>query len=179
MLFVFRVVSRLQGDSLSDTRSEEERRPHISEQAVPDISCKFHNTAQIQSSYYSFFLSFFFFYISVVSRSPLCCPPPPCLCVSSGAAPLPGVDTVAGRLQECEALSQVSASVSVLPNIHHQTIKITLQPSITMSLSPPQRLLSREWMKNHLEPLVNRTGPKLNWSIFMWAIQLTQQSNKW
>ncbi|XP_070842169.1 uncharacterized protein C8orf34 homolog isoform X3 [Chaetodon trifascialis] len=54
---------RLQGDSLSDTRSEEEHRPHISEQAVPDIS-----------------------------------------------SPLPGVDTVAGRLQECEALSQVSAS---------------------------------------------------------------------
>lgn len=145
MLFVLRVVSRLQGDSLSDTRSEEEHRPHISEQAVPDISCKFHNTAQIQSSYYSFF--FLFFYISVVSRSPLCCsspPPPPFVCVSSGAAPLPGVDTVAGRLQECEALSQVSASVSVLPNIHHQTIKITLQPSITMSLSSPQPLLSRE-----------------------------------
>ena len=38
-----------------------------------------------------------------------------CVCVLSGAAPLPGVDTVAGRLQECEALSQVSASVSVLP----------------------------------------------------------------
>uniref|UniRef100_A0A671YBJ1 Chromosome 8 open reading frame 34 n=1 Tax=Sparus aurata TaxID=8175 RepID=A0A671YBJ1_SPAAU len=55
--------ARLQGDSLSDTRSEEEHRPHISEQAVPDISCKFHNTAQIQSSYYSFF--FLFFYISV------------------------------------------------------------------------------------------------------------------
>lgn len=83
MLFVLRVVSRLQGDSLSDTRSEEEHRPHISEQAVPDISCKFHNTAQIQSSYYSFF--FLFFYISVVSRSPLCCssppPPPVCVCV--------------------------------------------------------------------------------------------------
>lgn len=37
------------------------------------------------------------------------------LCTMSGAAPLPGVDTVAGRLQECEALSQVSGSVSVLP----------------------------------------------------------------
>ncbi|KAG7225074.1 hypothetical protein INR49_014530, partial [Caranx melampygus] len=55
--------ARLQGDSLSDSRSEEEHRPHISEQAVPDIS-----------------------------------------------SPLPGVDTVAGRLQECEASSQVSAS---------------------------------------------------------------------
>lgn len=38
-----------------------------------------------------------------------------CLCVLCGAAPLPGVDTVAGRFQECEALSQVSGSVSVLP----------------------------------------------------------------
>ncbi|TMS15976.1 Uncharacterized protein E3U43_013269, partial [Larimichthys crocea] len=79
--------ARLQGDSLSDTRSEEEHRPHISEQAVPDIS-----------------------------------------------SPLPGVDTVAGRLQECEALSQVSASP----------------------------LLSRESAKNHLKLLVNRTGSKKN-----------------
>ncbi|KAM4544038.1 LOW QUALITY PROTEIN: uncharacterized protein C8orf34 homolog [Fundulus diaphanus] len=56
--------ARLQGDTLSDSRSEEDHRPHVSEQAVPDIS----------------------------------------------AAPLPGVDVAAGRLQECEALSQVSAS---------------------------------------------------------------------
>lgn len=44
MCYVF--VSRLQGDSLSDNRSEEDRRPHISEQAVPDISCRFaqHNS---------------------------------------------------------------------------------------------------------------------------------------
>ncbi|XP_042254609.1 uncharacterized protein C8orf34 homolog isoform X3 [Thunnus maccoyii] len=55
--------ARLQGDSLSDNRSEEEHRPHISEQAVPDIS-----------------------------------------------SPLPGVDTAAGRLQECQAVSQVSGS---------------------------------------------------------------------
>lgn len=34
------LFSRLQGDTLSDSRSEEEHRPHISEQAVPDISCK-------------------------------------------------------------------------------------------------------------------------------------------
>ena len=143
MLFVLRVVSRLQGDSLSDTRSEEEHRPHISEQAVPDISCKFHNTAQIQSSYSS---SSFFFFLTFLWSHALCVvlPPHPFVCVSSGAAPLPGVDIVAGRLQECEALSQVSASVSVLPNIHHQTIKITLQPSITMSLSPPQPPLSQE-----------------------------------
>ncbi|XP_013884498.1 uncharacterized protein C8orf34 homolog isoform X2 [Austrofundulus limnaeus] len=55
--------ARLQGDTLSNSRSEEEHRPHVPEQAVPDISL-----------------------------------------------PLPGVDTAAGRLQECEALSQVSAS---------------------------------------------------------------------
>ncbi|XP_029004343.1 uncharacterized protein C8orf34 homolog isoform X3 [Betta splendens] len=55
--------ARLQGDSLSDNRSEEDNRSHVSEQAVPDIS-----------------------------------------------SPLPGVDTVSGRLQECESLSQVSSS---------------------------------------------------------------------
>lgn len=38
-----------------------------------------------------------------------------CLCVLSGSAPLSGLDTVAGQLQECEATSQVSASVSILP----------------------------------------------------------------
>nr|XP_040023501.1 uncharacterized protein C8orf34 homolog isoform X4 [Gasterosteus aculeatus aculeatus] len=55
--------ARLQGDSLSDARSEEDHKSHVSEQAVPDIS-----------------------------------------------SPLPGVDTVAGRLLECDALSQVSGS---------------------------------------------------------------------
>ncbi|XP_068604120.1 uncharacterized protein C8orf34 homolog [Brachionichthys hirsutus] len=55
--------ARLQGDSLPDTRSEEEHRPRITEQAVPDIS-----------------------------------------------SPLPGVDAVSGPLQECDSLSQVSAS---------------------------------------------------------------------
>uniref|UniRef100_A0A8C7XHS9 Chromosome 8 open reading frame 34 n=1 Tax=Oryzias sinensis TaxID=183150 RepID=A0A8C7XHS9_9TELE len=55
--------ARLQGDTVSDSRSEEELRPHVSEQAVPDIS-----------------------------------------------SPLPGVDTAVVRLQECEALSQVSSS---------------------------------------------------------------------
>lgn len=38
-----------------------------------------------------------------------------------------------GRLQECEALSQVSSSVSILPKIHQQTIQIILQSSITAS----------------------------------------------
>ncbi|XP_075906565.1 uncharacterized protein C8orf34 homolog isoform X2 [Nelusetta ayraudi] len=57
--------ARLQGDSLSDNRSEENHRPHISEQAVPDIS-----------------------------------------------SPLPGLDALAGQLQECEALSQVSTSAN-------------------------------------------------------------------
>ncbi|XP_053714480.1 uncharacterized protein C8orf34 homolog isoform X2 [Synchiropus splendidus] len=55
--------ARLQGDSLPESRADEERRPHISEQAVPDIS-----------------------------------------------SPLPGVDVMAGRLLECEALSHVSTS---------------------------------------------------------------------
>ncbi|TWW71015.1 hypothetical protein D4764_17G0004980 [Takifugu flavidus] len=36
--YVRPVVPRLQGDSLSGSRSEEERRPHVPEQAVPDLS---------------------------------------------------------------------------------------------------------------------------------------------
>lgn len=60
----------------------------------------------------------------------------------SGAAQLPALDTMVGRLQECDALSQVSGSVSVLPYIHHQTIKITIQPSITVSPALPRALLS-------------------------------------
>lgn len=39
------VVPRLQGDSLSGSRSEEERRPHVPEQAVPDISCTLRSAA--------------------------------------------------------------------------------------------------------------------------------------
>uniref|UniRef100_A0A3Q3VQA2 Uncharacterized protein n=1 Tax=Mola mola TaxID=94237 RepID=A0A3Q3VQA2_MOLML len=38
--------ARLQGDSLSESRSEEEHRPHVAEQAVPDISCMLHNKRQ-------------------------------------------------------------------------------------------------------------------------------------
>lgn len=45
--YVLRVVSRLQGDSVSGSRSEEERRPHAAEQAVPDISCTLHNAAPV------------------------------------------------------------------------------------------------------------------------------------
>uniref|UniRef100_A0A8C2XIN1 Chromosome 8 open reading frame 34 n=1 Tax=Cyclopterus lumpus TaxID=8103 RepID=A0A8C2XIN1_CYCLU len=41
--------ARLQGDSLSDGRSEEEHRSRISEQAVPDISCKLHNSSNPNS----------------------------------------------------------------------------------------------------------------------------------
>ncbi|XP_034025739.1 uncharacterized protein C8orf34 homolog [Thalassophryne amazonica] len=55
--------ARLQGDSLSNSKAEEDHRPHISEQAVPDIS-----------------------------------------------SPLPGVNVAQGRVQECDAISQVSSS---------------------------------------------------------------------
>lgn len=173
-VYALRVVSRLQGDSLSESRSEEEHRPHTSEQAVPDISCKLHNTAQIQTSYFSLTS----FYIFVLSRSTLLCFSSffflSCLCVLSGAAPLPGVDTVAGRLQECEALSQVSGSVSVLPT------SITKQLRSPYSHQLPCRslllgLYCPRVSENHLKPLVNRTRPKQNRSIFMRAFQLTQQ----
>uniref|UniRef100_A0A3Q3FNQ2 Chromosome 8 open reading frame 34 n=1 Tax=Labrus bergylta TaxID=56723 RepID=A0A3Q3FNQ2_9LABR len=44
--------ARLQGDSLSDGRPEDEHRTHISEQAVPDISCKLHKTPQYSAGYF-------------------------------------------------------------------------------------------------------------------------------
>ncbi|KAM4606107.1 uncharacterized protein C8orf34 homolog [Polymixia lowei] len=72
--------ARLQGDSLSDSRAEEEHRPHVTEQAVPDISCELHHT------------------IPIGVRLP-----------KDSHGPLPGVDTAAVRGQECEAPSQVSA----------------------------------------------------------------------
>lgn len=158
-VYVLCVVSRLQGDSLSDSRSEEEHRPHISEQAVPDISCKLHNTVQIQSNsfFFFFFASFNIFVVSCSALSFFSS----CLCVSSGAAPLPGVDTAAGRLQECEALSQVSGSVSVLPT------SITKQLRSLYSHHLPRRSLLRSLYclsvsENHLRLLVNRTRPKQN-----------------
>lgn len=43
----FSVFSRLQGDSLLDRRPEEERRTRTSEQAVPDISCRFENAVPV------------------------------------------------------------------------------------------------------------------------------------
>lgn len=45
------VVPRLQGDSLSESRSEVERRPHVPEQAVPDISCTLHDAAAMLRSH--------------------------------------------------------------------------------------------------------------------------------
>lgn len=132
-VYVLRVVSRLQGDSLSDTRSEEEHRPHISEQAVPDISCKLNNTAQI---FFKFLWShaplspsflFFFLFVCVVWSSS----------IARGGH---SGGTVAGMRGLVSSVSLCKCP----PYIHHQTIKIILQPSITMSLSPPQPLLSRE-----------------------------------
>ncbi len=137
------VVSRLQGDSLSYSRSEEEPRPHVSEQAVPDISCKLHNTAQIQSD---FLLHFCGLTLCSVLFIPVClCV---CVCVLSGAAPLPRVDTVAGRLQECDALSQVSASVSVLPTSITKQLR-----SLYSHQLPSSSLLLYLKKKKHLKPL--------------------------
>ena len=109
LVHALRVVSRLQGDTLSDSRSEEEHRPHISEQAVPDISGKYATHSSISKCFCFLTYSCIFVLPSALPFVFLV------LRVLSGAAPLPGVDTVAGRLQECEALSQVSGSVSVLP----------------------------------------------------------------
>lgn len=142
VVYVLCVVSRLQGDSLSDTRSEEEHRPHVSEQAVPDISCMLHNTAQIQRSYIYVYVFFTFFVVSpALSFSS-------CLCVLSGSAPLSGVDTVAGQLQECEAMSQVSASVSILPTSIIKQLRSFYSHQLQCR-SPPRPLLSREWARRN------------------------------
>lgn len=69
---------------------------------------------------------------------------------------MPGVDTVAGRLQECEALSQVTGSVSVLPCTHHQTIKITLQAINYLVALSPLQLYCLILSENHLKFLVNK-----------------------
>lgn len=97
-----------------------------------------------------------------------------CVCVLIETAPLPGVDMVTGRLQECEALSQMSGSVSVLPT------SITKQLRSLYSHHFPRRSLLCNFYclrlsENHLKPLVNRTRLWQNRSIFMWLFKLTQQ----
>lgn len=165
-------VSRLQGDSLSDNRSEEEHRPHISEQAVPDISCKLHNTVHVQT-YYMFLTSRYIFVVScsALSFSLIFA------CVLSGAAPLLGVDTVAGRLQECESMSQVSGSVSVLsPSITKQlrSLYIHQLPCYALFLS----LYCLRLSENHLKALINRTKPKQSWSTFTVCVHFSLH-NRW
>lgn len=119
------------------------------------VSCK--NSA-ISVSFSSFlFSTFFVLSCSVVSFFPCLC----ALRVLSGAAPLPGVDTVAGRLQECEAVSQVSGSVSVLPT------SITKQLRSLYSHQLPRRslvlgLYCLRVSENHLKLLVNTTRPEQN-----------------
>lgn len=135
------VVSRLQGDSLSDNRSEEDRRPHISEQAVPDISCRFAQHGSNSAALYIVVLGFFLKHFGGLTRR-LLLSSSSCLCVMCGSAPLSGLDTVAAQLQECEALSQVSTSVSILPTF----VIIQLRSLYSRQLqrrSPPQPLLSR------------------------------------
>lgn len=73
--YVFCVVSRLQGDSLSESRSEEEHRPHVAEQAVPDISCMLHNKDYILFSY-TWFCVYTYIYMYIYLFSFLCFHPP-------------------------------------------------------------------------------------------------------
>uniref|UniRef100_A0A3Q1GX88 Chromosome 8 open reading frame 34 n=1 Tax=Acanthochromis polyacanthus TaxID=80966 RepID=A0A3Q1GX88_9TELE len=60
--------ARLQGDTLSDSRSEEEHRPHVSEQAVPDISCKLQFKLKMVTSLYIFVVLHFFFSVLPLFR---------------------------------------------------------------------------------------------------------------
>lgn len=150
VVYVWCVVSRLQGDSLSDSRSEEQHRPHISEQAVPDISCKLHKTAQIQCSYkyiriFTLLWSntpcsvLFFLFVRVVWFSSF---------VRVGHRG----GTTAGMWGHVSSVSLCKYP----PYIHHQTIKIILQPSVTVSLSLSATIVSRVSgkKKEHLEHFV-------------------------
>lgn len=128
-------VSRLQGDSLSDNRSEEEHRPHISEQAVPDISCKSHNT-QIRRWYFKKKIII----LHVCGLMSPCLFPVFLLCIFWSSSIAWGGHS--GRTFAGMRISFSSVGLCKCPpSIHHQTIKITLQPSITTFLSPSQPLL--------------------------------------
>lgn len=138
VVYVLCVVCRLQGDSLSDTKSEEDHRPHVSEQAVPDISCMLYppqRSSKFNLVQHINLLPLFFHTLLCLSFLPVrvCC---------LGSAPLPGVDTVAGRLQECEALSQVSASVSILPSSITQQFRSFYSHQLRSRIAPLQPLLS-------------------------------------
>lgn len=63
------VVPRLQGDSLSGSRSEEERRPHVPEQAVPDVSCTLRSSSVTPRC-----LCVLLIDAAVLSSAQLCCP---------------------------------------------------------------------------------------------------------
>lgn len=68
--------------------------------------------------------------------------------MSRGAAPLPGVDSATGRVQECESSSHVSTSVSVLP----QSLSQQLRSVCTHQF--PRRVLTA-YCPDHLQ--LNRT----------------------
>lgn len=129
------VVSRLQGDSLSDNRSEENHRPHISEQAVPDISCMC-PLSKLTIVTYALVLFCLFF-------SHIFSPPYGGVCFSSAVRPGCGGGAAAG-------MRGLVSSVDLgeyPPCIHQQTIKIALQSSITTSLPLSGLPLSPHWKK--------------------------------
>lgn len=109
MAYVLRVVSRLQGDSLSESRSEEERRLHVAEQAVPDISCMLHNAATVLQS-------------------------DVCVCTLHTDAPSSLLrSSVAWGGHVARTIAGIRGLISgvVLCEYPQQTSKIILQPSIT------------------------------------------------
>lgn len=73
----------------------------------------------------------------------------------SFVAPLPGLDTVAGRLQECDTLSQMSGSVSVLPT------SITKQLRSLYNHQLPRRslLLDCYCLETTSSPSLTEQGP--------------------
>lgn len=126
----FRVVSRLQGDSLSESRSEEERRPHVAEQAVPVNSCMLHHAAPALRSD-----------ARVIPRSDA----PSFLLCSSVAWGGLVARTVAGMRGHISGV----VLCKYPPDIHQQTIKIILQTSITASHFAAQLLSGVEKKKQN------------------------------
>lgn len=113
--YVLPVVSRLQGDSLSESRSEEERWPHVAEQAVPDISCMLPNAAAMLRSGVCVCslrtnVSSFLLRSSVAWGGPV-------------ARTTAGMRGLISGVVLCE----------YPPHIHQQTSEIILPPSITAS----------------------------------------------
>ena len=130
---------------------------------ISPVSCV---TVQIQSRVYLYSLPLFFLHFCGLML--LFCPFFLFMCVfwsSSIARSGHGGGTVAGMRGRVSSIRLCKCP----PYIHHQTIKITIQPSLTTSPSPPQPLLSERQSKTTSSfSLIGQ-----NRSVFTWPLQLS------